>query len=253
MQGRLKIRINSKFEHLRDKIALLPDTIPQNGEIIYDDRNTIYRITIGDVDSTVKAFHIPAFFNRIAYTFFRHSKARRSYDNAVRLESLGIGTPEPIACIEEYKNSLLRRSYYVCRMVEGQNIRHWETEVPDYKQMIRAFAAFTYGLHSKGVYHKDYSPGNILFTRDGAGKYHFYMVDINRMEFGVKDKRRLYRNFRCLNIDSEEETARVAREYASFAGLDADRMGNLAIKLLRRYHAVKARHRLLKRLLRKKR
>ena len=177
MQGRLKIRINSKFEHLRDKIALLPETVSENGEIIYDDRNTIYRITIGDVDSTVKAFHIPAFFNRIAYTFFR-----------------------------------------------GQNIRHWETEVPDYKQMIRAFAAFTYGLHSKGVYHKDYSPGNILFTRDGAGKYHFYMVDINRMEFGVKDKRKLYRNFRCLNIDSEEETARVAREYASFAGLDADRM-----------------------------
>ena len=137
-------------------------------------------------------------------------------------------------------------------MVEGQNIRHWETEVVNYKEMIDAFAAFTLDLHNKGVLHKDYSPGNILFNLDENGKYHFYLIDINRMKFNVFDKKKLYRNFRCLNIDTEVETARVAIDYARHAGLDQEAMGNLAVKMLRKYHSEKKRHRMLKSLFKKK-
>lgn len=250
MTGRLKITVNPKFESIRPLIEKIPDGIASSGETIYSDRNTIYRAEVGGIDLTVKSFHIPAPFNRVVYSFFRHSKARRSFDNAVRLEALGIGTPEPIAFIEEYNRGLLSRSYYICRMFEGQNIRHWETEVADYKEMIRAFAGFTLDLHRKGVLHKDYSPGNILFRKDDDGNYRFALIDINRMKFGVTSAKRLYRNFRCLNIDSERETARVAEEYARLAGDDPEKMGTLAIGLLRGYHKEKARHRRLKKLFR---
>lgn len=252
MADGLKTIINPKYERLRGEIERIPDTIAGTGIVIYSDRNTIYRATIGGEELTVKAFHVPAPFNRLIYSTLRHSKARRSFDNAMELERLGIGTPEPIAYIEERRSGLLARSYYVCRMFTGQNIRHWETEIPDYRNMIRAFAAFTLDLHRKGVMHRDFSPGNILFNRKDDGAYRFVLVDINRMRFGVKNRRTLYRNFRCLNIDSEEETARIAEEYARIAGLDSEKMRRTAVRLLRSYHKEKARHRLLKRLFRRR-
>lgn len=250
MRATRKLIINPKYESLRQQIQRIPDSIASTGEVIYADRNTIYRTEIEGIDLSVKSFHIPATFNRVVYTYLRHSKAQRSFDNAMHLESLHIGTPEPIAYIEEFNGGLLAESYYICRMFEGQNIRHWETEVEDYQSMIRAFAAFTLDLHRKGVLHKDYSPGNILFKRDSDGNYEFALIDINRMKFGIQNPKVLYRNFRCLNIDSERETARVAEEYARIAGLEPAEMGKMAIGLLRAYHREKARHRRLKRLFR---
>ena len=246
-----KIDINPKYASLRKQIEEIPSATPSEDSILYRGRNIIWRTNIGGVDATVKSFHIPSAANRVIYSTIRHSKARRSFDNAVKLQSLGIGTPEPVAYLEERVGGLLNRSYYICRMDPGQNIRHWETEVADFDKMIRAFAGFTLELHKKGVFHKDYSPGNILFTVDETGKYSFSLIDINRMQFGVKSKKKLYRNFRCLNIDSEEETARVARYYAEQAGLNPDKMRQLAINLLRKYHAEKQWHRRIKNLLKR--
>ncbi len=246
MPKKLKIVVAPKYEQLKPLIAAIPDSIAEQGEIIYKDRNTVYRTLLGENDVTVKSFHVPAFLNRIAYTFIRKGKARRSFENAVELGKLGIGTPEPVAYIEEYEGGLLARSYYICRMFAGSNIRHWET-IDHFEDMIRAFAGFILDLHQKGVLHKDFTPGNILFDTDGNGRYRFVLVDINRMKFGVSDRRLLYRNFGALNIESEEETARVAKEYARLAGLDPEEMGNMAVKLLRGYHAKKRRLRILKR------
>ena len=246
-----KIVINPKYESLRKQIEEIPATAPKEDSIIYRGRNIIWRADIGGIDATIKSFHIPSAVNRIIYSTIRRSKARRSFDNAVKLQSLEIGTPEPIAYIEERVGGLLRRSYYICRMDPGQNIRHWETEVANFDKMIHAFAGFTLELHQKGIFHKDYSPGNILFTVDDKGKYSFSLIDINRMQFGVKSKRKLYRNFRCLNIDSEEETARVARYYAESAGLNPNKMGQMAINLLRKYHAEKQWHRRIKDILKR--
>ena len=249
MGRKLKIIIAKGYDRLKDEISAIPETVGNSSQIIYKDRNTIYLTKLGGMEVAVKSFHVPAALNRVIYTFIRHGKARRSFDNAVKLKSLGIGTPDPIAYIEEYTGGLLGRSYYIYKAVEAQHIRHWETDVADYKEMIHQFAAFILDLHKKGVFHKDFSPGNILFNIDDSGKYNFYLIDINRMKFNVFNKKTLYRNFRCLNIDSEEETARVAREYACYAQLDPDEMGKMAVRLLRKYHAEKRRHRRLKSLL----
>ena len=48
--GRFRIVINPAYEHLREAIAAIPDTIAATGEVIYDARNTIYRAHIGGVD-----------------------------------------------------------------------------------------------------------------------------------------------------------------------------------------------------------
>ncbi len=252
MPSRYHIVINSKFEYLRNEIEAIPSaSLKKEGEVIYDERNLIVRIWLSGTDITVKSFHVPALLNRLVYSFFRKSKARRSYENALQLESLAIGTPEPIAYIEEYQSGLLRRSYYVCRMVEGCNIRNWETCIPDFKKMVKALAKFMFDMHQKGVLHKDFSPGNILFTTDEYGQYHFFLVDINRMTFGISSRKRLMRNFRCIYIESETETARLAREYAICAGLDVEKTVAEALGFLHKYYAEKARHRAFKRFLKR--
>ena len=206
----IKTVINPEFEHLRKELSSIPETIAVCGTKIFQGRNRIYRATIGGIDLTVKEFRVPSLANRIAYTLFRKGKARRSYDNAMTLGKLGIGTPEPIAYIEERAGGLLRRSYYVCRYWEGDVVGGWEHKMSDSGAMLESLARFTLTLHQKGVYHKDFSQGNILYRRDKDGGFEFVLVDINRMQFGVHDTARLYRNFRSINIHSEHETARFA-------------------------------------------
>jgi serine/threonine protein kinase len=49
--------------------------------------------------------------------------------------------------------------------------------------ILKAFALFTAKLHESGIYHRDYSPGNILFDEKND-EVKFCLVDINRMRFG---------------------------------------------------------------------
>lgn len=246
--GNIKVVINKKYEHLRPLIAAVPEKIAASeGSVIYRGRNTIVRMDVGGLDLAVKSFRIPILPNRIAYSWFRTGKARRSFENAEELGRLGIDTPEPIAYIEEYRFGLLRHSYYICKMEEdARDIRLWQ-QIPDNEPLLRALAAFMVELHKKGVYHRDFSPGNILYRRLEDGSYRFMLIDINRMSFGVHDPELLYRNFRCIYLESEEETMRIARYYAEAAGLNATEMAERALRLLRAYHKAKDRHRRWKR------
>lgn len=49
--------------------------------------------------------------------------------------------------------------------------------------MLEAFARFTVQLHEKGIEHRDFNHGNILWDRTPAGAYRFQLIDINRMHF----------------------------------------------------------------------
>ena len=68
----------------------------------------------------------------------------------------------------------------------------------------------------KGVFFKDFTQGNVLFRRHGDG-YQFALVDINRMEFGVTDRHRLYANFGS-TLDTEDGQRCLVRHYAALAG-----------------------------------
>ena len=49
--------------------------------------------------------------------------------------------------------------------------------------VLEAFARFTVQLHEKGIEHRDFNHGNILWDRTPAGAYRFQLIDINRMHF----------------------------------------------------------------------
>ena len=126
-------------------------------------------------------------------------------------------------------------------------MRHWEDH-PCAATLVPAFASEIWRLHQAGVWHKDFSPGNILYTISPDGRYEFHYVDLNRMKFGVHDPKRLMSMFRSINLNPAE-TARLGRLYAAASGKDAAAMGKEALRRLEGYFAERRRKALFKRLI----
>ena len=146
------------------------------GEVI-DARRNILRLTDGVV---VKQFRTPSLWRGIIYGFFVKSKARRSYEYALRLKGL---TPEPIAYREVRICGVLRESWYACKQSECNHTFIDLIEDPNFpnrEHILREIGRFTARLHQLGVWHPDYSQGNILFNDDAS---HIEMIDLNRIRW----------------------------------------------------------------------
>ena len=146
------------------------------GEVI-DARRNILRLTDGVV---VKQFRTPGILRGIWYGWFGTSKARRSYENALRLEGL---TPKPIAYREVRVCGILRESWYACEKSDCPHTFNDLINNPDFPQRDRilyAIGRFTKQLRRMGVWHRDYSGGNILFNDDGS---RIEVIDLNRIRW----------------------------------------------------------------------
>ena len=179
--------LNPKYERLRSWIEGLPAMFEREGEVIYDARNQIRRYEVDGLTLCVKRFHRPMLLNRIIYTFFRPSKAKRSYLNGLYLIEHQIGTPEPIAYIEEHSCGLIGFSYLVTLQSSLTRLnREWTLNYsPELEDTIRPLARFTAQMHESQALHYDFSPGNILWDKVD-GEYRFEVIDINRMRIGQK-------------------------------------------------------------------
>lgn len=192
------------------------------------DRNSLKLFQFKDMTVNVKSFKIPNIFNQIAYKFFRKSKAQRSFEYANKLMELGIGTPQPIAYYEFTTPLLFKKSYYVSEHLEYDLTYRELTNdfnIPDYEAILRAFTRFTYDLHEKGIHFLDHSPGNTLI-RLNNGDYKFYLVDLNRMNFGKLDFETRVKNFAKLTIHKSMVEV-MSDEYAKCTGYDYHKVFNL--------------------------
>ena len=169
----------------------------QEGEVIFERRNTLRRIE----GIVVKQFAKPSWIHGLWYGLFGKSKAQRSYEYAQRMKGL---TPEPVAYREVRVCGVLRESWYAC---QESVCKHTFNELidakdfPNRERILQAIGRFTAELHQRGIWHRDYSGGNILFNDDGS---RIEVVDLNRIAFCKsmsRDKR--LRNFERLNIDRE--------------------------------------------------
>lgn len=241
----LKIFPESSPEVVR-RIAL--SGVPSAAISIYKGRNEVFAFTTGTGEVNIKAFHSPRFPNSYIYTNLRQSKARRSFLNAGKLIELGFHTPAPIAYIEEKKGGALCRSYYISEQVPFRTIRDW-TAIPSYKQLLADLGEEIHRLMTKGVFHRDFSPGNVLYEPLPDGHFRFYYVDLNRMEFGVHSRAKLMRMFRAITLNPEE-LSELAAAYARAAGLPVEATVKEALLQLENYLAEKRRLKRLKNLFR---
>lgn len=186
-----------------------------DGEIFFARRNTLRRID----NVVVKQFAPPTLLRGIWYGLFGKTKARRSYEYAMRMEGL---TPKPIAYREVRIAGVLRESWYAsceseCSYTFNDLIS--APQFPHRENILESIGRFTATLHQYGILHRDYSGGNILFNEDGS---RVEVIDLNRIKFYNKlsQKQRL-RNFERLNIDRDALFTMVSA-YADAMNEDAE-------------------------------
>lgn len=150
-------------------------------------RNQIKTIVLADKKLNVKLFKIPSLLSGIIYKFFRKSKAKRSFEFALKLKECGIGTPNPIAYFENSTWLRLKDSYYVCEHIDYDNLfRDFmgvSTEDPTHRKVLQLFTELTFKMHEAGIEFLDHSPGNTLIKKVGENEFELYLVDLNRMKF----------------------------------------------------------------------
>lgn len=217
---KIDYELNPDFPEFESTVSILPELFGQNNQSIHKARNELKIVEIHGIKTVIKSFKIPHSLNRLIYTYFRSSKASKSYTNAMILKGLEISTPEPIGYAEFYSSKTLKNSYFITRYCPydftiREALHH---KVKNYQEVLRCFAAYTFDLHQKGVWHLDYSPGNILIQETSEG-YLFYIVDINRMDFRSITPMQGCENFNKLWA-SDEDIIIMAKEYAHLSGLD---------------------------------
>jgi len=213
--------------------------------VIYDKRNIIKIVEFESKKYVVKYFKIPHLLNQIIYRFFRDSKAKRSFYNSMRLRQMDVHTPEPIGYIEFPIRFRFKESFYVSEFFDFDfEIRAVFTDenFEDRENILQKFIEYTYMLHKKGVYHIDYSPGNILIKKE-ANNYIFSIIDVNRMKFIEFDNNLRMKSISKLT-NSKEDNHFMVQHYAKVSNIDEITLQNAldtALKEQEKYLANKKR------------
>jgi serine/threonine protein kinase len=208
----IKYKINPKYqEAFTPFLKDIQEHFSNNNNSIHKARNEIKVLTHHKEDMVVKSFKIPHLLNRVVYSFFRKSKAKKSYEYSIKILDF---VPKPIGYIEFHEKGLLERSYFISEHFNYDfTIREplLDVNFKDREKVFRAFAKFTLALHNKNIFHKDYSPGNILIKKLDD-EFIFKIVDINRMGFFTLSEKDRAKNFSKLWA-SDEVLKVVSDEY----------------------------------------
>jgi hypothetical protein len=196
-----KYTIHEKYTPLFKKFTThIKNYFLKNGSTIHKARNELKIIKYKDINCVVKSFKVPNILNQIVYSYFRDSKAKKSYNYSIKI---GDYTPQPISYIEFYKFGLLKESYFISEHFDYDfTIREplLEKNFKDRENIFKSFARFTLQLHNSDIFHNDYSPGNILIKK-WKDEYIFKIVDINRMMFYSLTQEDRAKNFSKLWAD----------------------------------------------------
>ncbi len=230
-----KYDINKYFKTYNIFLCNIKKFFNENKETIHKARNEIKVIIYENKKVVVKSFKIPHFINKIVYTFFKKSKAQKSYEYALKINEF---TPKPIGYVEFYKFGLLNESYFVSEKFEYNfTIREplLDINFPNKNEILKSFAKFTFDLHQAGIFHFDYSPGNILIKEEN-NNFIFKIVDINRMKFFDLELDDRLKNFSKLWA-KDDDLKIIIKEYAKFLKVDENELITRAINFSHKHKA----------------
>lgn len=206
----------------KDVLSFIKEFNSDSGTLFGEgQRNKIKLFELEGKTINIKSFKIPHLINKIAYKYFRKSKARRSFEYATTLLEKGIGTPQPIAYFENYDAIGLKDSYYVSEHLKCELTFRELVEIPDFpdhENILRQFTQFSFNLHENGIEFLDHSPGNTLIKKAIEGKYHFFLVDLNRMEFHESMSFEVRMKNLCRLTPKKEMIAVMSNEYSKLSG-----------------------------------
>lgn len=219
---------NVTYTDCSDFFRAMPAIFRTNrGEIIYNRRNQLRRMSFSGHTFVVKAYHRPHVINQIVYGLFRPIKAKRAYDYAALLREKGIGSPEPVAYYTERLFGLfLTKSYFVslnsALPFTYNDIIAEKFDITEEREYLTAIAETTASLHEAGMVHLDYSRGNILFGKDADGNVLVELIDLNRLRFHQVDLDEGCKNFAERLPANDRQRRIMAEVYARIRHFDAD-------------------------------
>lgn len=213
---------NKHTAHIADAFGAISDDINNiqaefeaSDSVLHAKRNTIKQLQLGKYSVVAKLFNPPGLLRAWIYANFRRSKARRSFEHAAQLRTLGVNTPEPVAYIESVRHCRLGASYYLSLLCNHDFSMQEVMQNPDHEKfkIIEGFARFTYSMHEAGVLHLDHNAGNTLITKTDS-TYRYSVIDINRMQF-VLPPRQLSLKQRLNNFVRLTDNNAIMRSFAT--------------------------------------
>lgn len=247
----MQITVQPQYKKKEVLIPQLIDGFFDSGDMIVQGaRNTIKANFLGDEKVNIKFFQKPGLFKSIIYSFFRSTKAKRSFDYANYLLEHKIPTPSPVAYTEE-KNGLglLQDSYYICQQIDYDfTIRELihNPLFPERNIILEQFTDFTYKMHEARVNFLDHSPGNTLIIKKSEGQYDFYLIDLNRMKFETLSIEARMDNFKKMWL-SKTMVKVIAKKYAELSGEPEEKLHQLLLEKTKAFKGKITRKKYIKR------
>ncbi len=194
----LPFDITPLLEMLLDRDTPEPDgtqDLSRSAIILRNSRNRVWSVPApGDRTRrlVVKQFKPRSLWRRLIQPR-QSDRAQRSWNGAQELLRRGIPTPQPIAFIHTAKRPDLDNSFYVCRAFEnGWSVREAFTafslgatrfQGKSSAELFAVIAQFLCNLHSRGVFFRDLSAGNLLFRCAPEAEFEFALIDTTRARF----------------------------------------------------------------------
>ncbi|MCG2420254.1 lipopolysaccharide kinase InaA family protein [Aequorivita sp. F47161] len=241
--------IHPEYSQIATKLHDALTRFSEIGEYVTKgERNVIKRVEIDGFSLNIKKFKTPNAIQSFVYQFIRKSKAKRSYEYALKLIDFGIKTPFPVAYFESF-DAGLKESFYVSAHVNYDFDFRVLIHKPKFKnrtEILKQFTQFTFRLHENGVNFLDHSPGNTLIIDNGDNTYDFYLIDLNRMRFEDMTFENRMHNFRRLWL-SKTMIKIMAEEYAKCYGKSFEETHAMMLKYSRSFQKAKNSKKLRKR------
>lgn len=241
----MKLVTAKAYQNTSTAIEQAAVSFNQTGSVLYEGRNVVKILEIAGERINVKRFRTPNLLNKVVYRFFRKSKAQRSFEYAQRLQDHKVGTPHPIAFLEQYTTWGLGYSFYFSQQLDCdftfRALIHDDT-IKNRNEILRHYVAFVFHMHEQGIYFLDNSPGNTLITKNASG-YEFALVDLNRMRFYDIPYEDRLRNFeRLAPVKWMYEI--MGAEYARLSGTNPqeaiDKMWGFTERFQEKFHSKRA-------------
>ena len=215
--------VHKDYKDIENYLLTIPSLFEKGeGIVIYKGRNELREFEFGGKKFIVKSYKQPNIVNKFVYGILRPSKAKRSYENALKLLEIGVGTPFPVAYINIRRYMMFDRSYFISLKSECSHIYKdlVYNKFDEEELVMREIGKITAIMHNKGYAHKDYGCGNILFEKVENG-VKIDLIDLNRMYIGKVGLKSGCKNFEKIPASSKMQEY-MAQEYAKYRNFNPD-------------------------------
>jgi hypothetical protein len=246
----LSITIHSKYKQQEKAILQLVKHFFEEGTLLVQGSRNVIKSNILDGERVnIKFFQKPGIIKALIYSFFRATKAKRSYDYANYLIKNSIPTPFPIAYIEERNSlNLLANSYYISQQIAYDfTIRELihDAQFPNRTIILEQFAEFTFKMHEANINFLDHSPGNTLIIKKSDILYDFYLIDLNRMKFENMSIENRMDNFKKMWL-SKAMVNVVSKKYAQLSNQPEEKLRQILLLKTTQFKRKTARKKFIK-------